>query len=69
LVVQYRPSVSIRKGGQILREALKTHFVSEKIWQEIRACGEETAKLLGLKNEKGVNRLVHELRKDIANSR
>jgi len=57
-----------RKKGvsrsEILREALKEYLVSEKLWQQIYRWGEESAKKLRIKDERDVDRLIHEFRKE-----
>ena len=48
--------------SQVLREALKQYFASERRWQQIRKWGEETAKRLKIKNEDDVERTIDEYR-------
>lgn len=56
-----------RKKGisrsEILREALKQYIASEKFWQQIYRWGKESAKKLRIKDERDVDRLIHEFRK------
>jgi len=46
--------------SEILRNALKQYIASEKRWQQIRKWGEESARELGISDEKDVDRLIHE---------
>ena len=50
--------------SEILREALKQYVASEKLWQQIYRWGKESAKKLGIKDEREVDRLIHEFRKE-----
>lgn len=50
--------------SELLRQALKQYVASEKRWQEIRAWGEETARRLGIKDERDVDKLIHEFRRE-----
>lgn len=46
--------------SQLLKEALRIYIVEEKRWQQIRKWGKETAKRLGIKNEKDIERIRDE---------
>lgn len=50
--------------SEILRQALNQYIASEKRWQQIRRWGEESARKLGIKDEKDVDRLIHEFRRE-----
>ena len=57
-----------RKKGvsrsEILREALKQYIISERLWQQIYKWGEESAKRLGIKDERDVDKLIEQFRKE-----
>ena len=50
--------------SELLRQALKQYSVSERIWQQIYQWGEESAKEFGIKDERDVDRIIHEFRKE-----
>jgi len=50
--------------SEILRNALKQYIASEKRWQQIRKWGEESARKLGISDEKDVDRLIHEYHRE-----
>lgn len=50
--------------SEILRNALKQYIASEKRWQHIRKWGEESARELSISDEKDVDRLIHEYRRE-----
>lgn len=50
--------------SELLRQALKQYVTSERRWQQIRKWGEESAKELGIKEEREVEKLIHEFRKE-----
>lgn len=46
--------------SQLLKEALRIYIAEERRWQQIRKWGEETAKRLGIKDEKDIERIRDE---------
>lgn len=58
-------SMAKEKGksrSEILREALSWYTETNKLWKQIYRWGEESAQKLGIKDERDVDRLVHEFR-------
>lgn len=50
--------------SELIRQALRQHVASERRWQQIREWGEESTKELRIGDEKDVERLIHEFRKE-----
>lgn len=50
--------------SELLRDALTQYVVSDSQWQEIYRGGEASARKLKVKDERDVERLVHEFRRD-----
>jgi metal-responsive CopG/Arc/MetJ family transcriptional regulator len=46
--------------SELLRQALRQYVASERRWQQIRKWGEGSAKRLGIKDEKDVERIIDE---------
>ena len=58
-------SMAKEKGksrSEILREALSWYAETNKLWKQIYRWGEESAQKLGIKDERDVDRLIHEFR-------
>ncbi|MHB9111407.1 MAG: ribbon-helix-helix protein, CopG family [Thermoleophilia bacterium] len=53
-----------KNKSQLIREMVEVYeqMRAEKEWQELRALGSETAKKFGIKSEKDIERIVHEVR-------
>lgn len=53
-----------KNKSQLIREAINFYdeMRAEKKWQELRALGRETAKKFGVKSEKNIEKIVHEVR-------
>lgn len=54
--------------SQLLREALRVYVAEQRRWRQIRRWGEETAQRLGLREERDVDKIIRELRKEQARS-
>ena len=50
--------------SEVLREILREYVASERRQQQIKRWGEETARILNIKNEDDVDRIIHELRQE-----
>ncbi len=50
--------------SQLIREAVDVYeqMRAEKEWQELRALGRATAKKFGIKTDKDIERIIHEVR-------
>ncbi|MHB0867093.1 MAG: ribbon-helix-helix protein, CopG family [Thermoleophilia bacterium] len=53
-----------KNKSQLIREMVEVYeqMRAEKEWQELRAHGSATAKKFGIKSEKDIERIVHEVR-------
>lgn len=53
-----------KNKSQLIREMVEVYeqMRAEKEWQELRALGSATAKKFGIKSEKDIERIVHEVR-------
>ena len=52
--------------SELLRDALKHYVVAEKRWRQIYRWGEESARLLDIRDEADVDRLIHQFRREQA---
>ena len=50
--------------SQLIREAVDVYkqMKAEREWQELRALGRATAKKYGIKSDKDIERIIHEVR-------
>ncbi len=48
--------------SELLRRSFKQYIASEKRWQMIRAWGAESARKMNLKDERDLERIIHEYR-------
>ncbi|MHB8168933.1 MAG: ribbon-helix-helix protein, CopG family [Thermoleophilia bacterium] len=53
-----------KNKSQLIREAIDLYdeMRAEKEWQELRAFGRATAKKFGIKTDKDIERIIHEVR-------
>ncbi|MHB1390012.1 MAG: ribbon-helix-helix protein, CopG family [Thermoleophilia bacterium] len=53
-----------KNKSQLIREAIDFYdeMRAEKEWQELRALGRATAKKFGIKSDKDIERIIHEVR-------
>ena len=64
-VVRYTDEIAKAENksrSKVVREALESHRVSKE-WAELQVYGDQQARRLGIKDEKDVERLVHEYRR------
>jgi predicted transcriptional regulator len=50
--------------GEFVREVIRQYVETDRRWKQIRKWGEETAKRLKIKNEKEVERVIEQYRKE-----
>lgn len=50
--------------GEFVREVIRQYVETDKRWKQIRKWGEETAKRLKIKNEKEVENIIDQYRKE-----
>lgn len=55
-----------KSRSQILREALIQYARRDRLWRQIYKWGEKTAEQSGIKEEKDIDRIVHQFRRERA---
>ena len=51
-----------RSRSELIREALRSYIEDKEQWEQIFTAGEKAMKDMGIKNEEGINKIVHDFR-------